>query len=169
MLRYVEDVIRLSWTVRRKAVETFMAPLAVLDDALLCMDGSLVSLFRVEGARSIAGSGELERFVDVAARRLNASLLDHGHALHVMFEREPDGAGGTIEAVTARQRRQAARLGLDLEDLFRERSERMAGMLAGETCLMAVWTRDSVVPRALRRREKKGAEAASEILAAARA
>ena len=155
MLRHVEDAVRLGWTVRRKSVESFMAPLTVLEDCLLCVDGSLVSLFRVEGARSITGRGELARFVEVASRRLNASLLSRGHALHVMFERDPGGAAAQIAAMADRQRAQAGLLGLDLEDLFRERSERLGGLLAGESCIVAVWTREAILPRAQRRKEVK--------------
>ena len=136
-------------------MESFMAPVAVLEDGLLCRDGSLVTLFRIEGGRSIWGGGELDRFVELGSRRLNAALLGGGHALHVMFERAPDGGVAAAVAVSERQQRQAGLLGLDLGDLFEERVERLGALLAGETCVLAVWTGEQVLPRAQRKREEK--------------
>ena len=57
---------------------------------LVCHDGSLVSLLELDGSRSMVGTEELDRFVDVAALRLNTAFAHSGHALHVVFERSPD-------------------------------------------------------------------------------
>ena len=68
------DLQRLSWTLRHKPLESFFAPQAAVPQisgagALVCRDGSLVSLLRLDGARSMMGAEELDRFVDLAARR----------------------------------------------------------------------------------------------------
>ena len=73
-----------------------MEPVALAGDALLCHDGSLVSLVRIEGARSITGTKELGGFVELAKRRLNGSFLDRGHGLHIVLERAPDAARAAI-------------------------------------------------------------------------
>ena len=87
MFRQLNDGIRFWWTLRRKPLEAFMEPVALAGDALLCQDGSLVTLLSIEGSRSITGSRELGEFVELAQRRLNGSFLDRGHAVHVMLER----------------------------------------------------------------------------------
>ena len=92
-----DDLQRLSWTLRRKPLESFLAPQAAVPQisgagALVCRDGSLVSLLRLDGARSMMGAEELDRFVDLAARRLNTAFGLPGHALHMVFERAPDEA-----------------------------------------------------------------------------
>ena len=89
-----DDLQRMSWTLRRKPLESFLAPQAAVSlegggGALVCRDGSLVSLIGIDGARSMTGADELERFVDLAARRLNSAFAAPGHALHVTFERAP--------------------------------------------------------------------------------
>jgi len=156
MYRAIEDALALSWTLRRKPLESFMAPAAAPGgDTLLCRDGSLVSLFRLDGARSAMGAEELERFVDLANRRLNNVFLDPGHALHVVFERAPDEAGMLVEAATDRQRRQGVRLGLDLDDLLGERARRLTPLLAAETCAVAVWTRPSALTAQQAKRDRK--------------
>ena len=155
MFRQLNDAVRYWWTVRRKPLEAFMEPVALAGDALLCRDGSLVSLVRIEGARSITGKKELGEFVELAKRRLNGVFLDRGHGLHIVLERAPDAARAAIDAAAERQRRQCERLGLALGDVIAERSERLAGLLTGETCALACWTRPDVVPGPQVRREKR--------------
>ena len=155
-----DDLQRLSWTLRRKPLESFLAPQAAVPmtsggGALVCRDGSLVSLIGVEGARSMTGAEELDRFVDIASRRLNSAFAAPGHALHVAFERATDEAGGLADAHAGACRSQAARLGLDLDDLLAERARRLGPLMAAETLVLACWTRPSVLPKERLERGRK--------------
>ncbi|MYE59170.1 MAG: type IV secretion protein IcmB, partial [Alphaproteobacteria bacterium] len=156
-----DDLQRLSWTLRRKPLESFLAPQAAVPleaagGALVCHDGSLVSLLALDGSRSMMGTEEIERFVDVAALRLNTAFVHPGHALHVTFERAPDEAH-TLAAGHARAAsRQAGRLGLDLDDLLAERTRRLTSLIAAETLVLACWTRPSVLPRDRLERDRRG-------------
>ena len=154
--RALEDALAASWTLRRKPLESFLLPQAAIGDGLLaCADGSLVSLFRIDGARSMTGAEELERFVEVACRRLNSRLAEPGHALHLMLERAPDEAGAQVERICARTGRQAVRLGLGLRDVLDERSRWLAPLLAAETMVLACWTRPACLTAAEARRSRK--------------
>ena len=156
MHRALEDALAASWTLRRKPLESFLLPQAAIGDGLLaCSDGSLVSLFRIDGARSMTGPAELERFVEVACRRLNSRFAEPGHVLHLMLERAPDEAESQVEDVCARAGRQAARLGLELRDVLHERSRFLAPLLASETMALACWTRPAVLTVAEARRGRK--------------
>ena len=154
--RALEDALAAGWTLRRKPLESFMLPQAAVGDGLLaCSDGSLVSLFRLDGARSMTGTAELERFVELACRRLNSRLTEPGHALHLMLERAPDEAGPLVARIHARAGRQAARLGLALEDVLDERTRCLGTLLAAETMVLACWTRPAVLTVAEVRRGRK--------------
>ena len=158
--RALEDALAASWTLRRKPLESFLLPQAAVGDGLLaCADGSLVSLFRIDGARSMTGTEELERFVEVACRRLNSRLAEPGHALHLVLERAPDEAGAQVERVRARTGNQAVRLGLDLGDVLDERSRWLSTLLAAETMVLACWTRPACLTVAEARRGRKGLRA----------
>ena len=156
-----DDLQRLSWTLRRKPLESFLAPQAAVapergGGVLVCHDGSLVSLLALDGSRSMMGAEELDRFVDVTALRLNTAFSHPGHALHVTFERAPDEAGDLAGAHAEAARRQAGRLGLDLDDLLGERARRLAPLMAVETLVLACWTRPSVLPRDRLERDRRG-------------
>ena len=158
MLAAVEDAQRLLWTARRKPLEAFMLPACVLPGGvLLGRDASLCTLFRLDGARAMTGAAELDRFVEAGTRALTSRFLERGHALHVVLERAPDEAGLAVAAAGDRLRRQAARLGLDLDDLIAERNRRLAPLLAAETALAACWTRPSALAPAQQKRERRGA------------
>ena len=160
MTRLLEDALAASWTLRRKPLESFLLPQAAIGDGLLaCADGSLVSLFRIDGARSMTGTEELERFVEVACRRLNSRLAEPGHALHLVLERAPDEAGAQVERVRVRTGNQAVRLGLDLGDVLDERSRWLSTLLAAETMVLACWTRPACLTAAEARRGRKGLRA----------
>ncbi len=155
-----DDLQRLSWTLRRKPLESFLAPQAAVPlegggGVLVCHDGSLVSLLALDGSRSMTGAEELDRFVDVAALRLNTAFAHPGHALHVVFERAPDEAHALAAGHGQAVGRQAARLGLDLDDLLAERARRLTPLIAAETLVMACWTRPSVLPRDRLERDRK--------------
>ena len=155
-----DDLQRLSWTLRRKPLESFLAPQAAVPmasggGALVCHDGSLVSLLALDGSRSMIGTEELGRFVAVASRVLNTAFAHPGHALHVTFERAPDEAAGLAGAHAEAVRRQAGRLGLDLDDLLDERTRRLTPLIAAETLVLACWTRPSMLPRDRLERDRK--------------
>ena len=147
----VEDLQRLAWAARRKPLEAFLMPVAAFDGRLLCRDDSLVSMFRIDGARALAGPPELERFVEIAASRLNSRFTGRGHALHATFERELDRS--SVEAACDALGSRSERLGLGLGDVFAERARRPPP--AEETFLLACWTRPSAATRLEAKSDKR--------------
>ena len=147
--------------MRRKPLESFLLPAVAFSlsggtGALACRDGSLVSLFQLEGARSMVGAQELDGFVELAARRLNGIFTGPGHALHVVFERAPDEAERLVAAAGDRTLRQCERLGLALGDVIAERGRRLAPLMAAESFVLAAWTRPSALaPDQLKRDRKR--------------
>ena len=157
----IEDALRLSWAVRKKPLESFLLPAAAFSlpggaGVLACRDGSLVSLFRLDGARSMMGARELDGFVELGTRRLNSVFTGPGHALHAVFERAPDEAERLVAVAGERTLRQCERLGLALGDVIAERSRRLAPLMAAESFVIAAWTRPSVLaPDQLKRDRKR--------------
>lgn len=161
-MRILDDFAALAWSARKKGLEAFMAPAAGLGQGtILARDCSLVTLIEIDGALSATGEEELQRFVDTGLARWNTALLDPGHAIHIVFERDP--ASASLAGFTARQEAAALSLGLELADVLGERERRLAALIADETVTMACWTRPSALTgdqerrdrRAMRRRLKK--------------
>ena len=156
----IEDALRLSWAVRKKPLESFLLPAAAFAlpggaGVLACRDGSLVSLFRLDGARSMMGARELDGFIELGARRLNSVFTGPGHALHAVFERAPDEAARLVAAAGEQTLRQCERLGLALGDVIAERGRRLAPLMAAESFVIAAWTRPAVLPPDQVKRDSK--------------
>ena len=122
---------------------------------LACRDGSLVSLFRLDGARSMMGARELDGFIELGARRLNSVFTGPGHALHAVFERAPDEAARLVAAAGGQTLRQCERIGLALGDVIAERGRRLAPLMAAESFVIAAWTRPAVLPPDQLKRDSK--------------
>ena len=95
----IEDALRLSWAVRKKPLESFLLPAAVFSlpggaGVLACRDGSLVSLFRLDGARSMMGAQELDGFIELGARRPQQRLY-RSRPCAARGVRARPGRGGT--------------------------------------------------------------------------
>ena len=154
MLQVLDDLTALHWSLRRKGLEAFLQPAAALEDGvLLCRDSSLVTLVEIAGSRTATGPEELAVFVELAVSRWNTQLLDRGHALHAVFERDPDAA--TLARFMARQRAAAADHGLALDDVLAERETRLSGLIADESIHLACWTRPSVLTADQERRDRR--------------
>ena len=156
MASLFEEAAALAWTVRRKSLETFMMPSAILDGepgTLVARDGSLVSLVEIEGSRSLMGTAELERFVEFASRLWNGWLGRPGHALHIVFERAPGRA--PVDRAIGRQERAARELGLDLGDVLAERARHLGRLVTDETVVAACWTRPSVLSHDEAKRDRQ--------------
>ena len=156
----IEDALRLSWAVRKKPLESFLLPAAAFAlpggaGVLVCRDGSLVSLFRLDGARSMMGARELDGFIELGARRLNSVFTGPGHALHAVFERAPDEAARLVAAAGEQTLRQCERLGLALGDVIAERGRRLAPLMAAESFVIAAWTRPAVLAPDQVKRDRK--------------
>lgn len=141
----LDDLTHWWWVGSKRALEAHCALESAMgpEGPLIARDGSLVSLWALEGSRKVVGEEELEELLSAWSGGLNNLFLGQGHALHLVYERDP---GDGVEVARTAVRRQAARArwaGLDLEDVFAERVERVGSFLAREWCIVAAWTRPS--------------------------
>ena len=115
---------------------------SVEDERTLSLkDGSLVSIISIEGSKLQLSSPELAE----AASRMRISLApflsDPGHAVKFTFARDPTSAERIAKGAAMHNRRQAKRLGLEVEDMFSDRERKLAECLVRETNLISVHTR----------------------------
>lgn len=107
---------------------------------LALKDGTLVSVIVLEGSQGMLGPDEFAADAEAIRISLSPFLAGPGHAIEVSFSRDPRTARRVLEASVNGSRRRAAELGLDLGGILTERQRRLGGLLAAETCLLAVRT-----------------------------
>jgi intracellular multiplication protein IcmB len=111
--------------------------------ALIARDGSLVSILKVHGVTYLVGAEEFERIHRQVTLALQASFARPGHALQVYFMQDKETIGRDLQQMLAGARQTAKQLGLEIDDLFQERIQKLSQYCASEQLYFVLWTRPS--------------------------
>ena len=110
-------------------------------------DGSIVTLFRLDGLRSMAGEEELSIIVERLRIGMSGFLSDAGHDIQFWFGHSPDRARAEVDLAMRRVEAVAMDAGLDVSDVVAERRERLPARLAGERSYIALWSRPTLLQK----------------------
>ncbi|WP_313606475.1 hypothetical protein [Rhizobium sp.] len=121
------------------------------DDTLVADDGSLVSVFRLEGFRSLPGKAELTKAVNDLRIAFSSQLSQQGYTLQFWFGHSPELGAADVNNTIRRTQSAAEDMGLDIRDLLEERRRLLPTKLTGERSYIAIWSRPSL----LRKSEQK--------------
>jgi intracellular multiplication protein IcmB len=124
------------------------------DDILVAKDGSLATMIRIDGIKQVMGETELDHIIATLNRKLGPYLASEGHAIQVWFSRDRDLAPRMIADYMSTPRGVAAKLKMNLDDLFDEREAHLPKFITWEGFHVVLWTRLSV----LTKRERKNAD-----------
>ncbi|BAM06343.1 IcmB [Leptospirillum ferrooxidans] len=113
---------------------------------LAARDGSLVTLLSVGGVASLVGGPEFDVLVGKIADVLNTAVGRGGHIVQLSFSRDPLESRRAVRESLDSAIRTSGRLGLDLSDLFDEKTKVLSDWCAQESVLIAVWTTPDVLP-----------------------
>jgi len=132
----------------KQPVESFIR-LETSDDenTLVAADGSLISYLRIDGSRQIIGEEEYAHLVESSTIKLGARFDRPGHAMQIFFVRDPARARTATENMVRPSHNTAQNIGLDLDDLFRERVRHLSHYLVWEECYFVLWTRPSILSK----------------------
>jgi len=138
----------LSGSVLRKTLDSYCRlTTANGENVLLADDGSLVSLFRLEGCRSVKGTTELSQIVAKLRLALASQFSTKGFTLQFWFGHLPDAGRAEVENVLSGMASIARNAEIDIEDLIEERRRRMPEKLTGERAYIVVWSRSALLSR----------------------
>lgn len=111
--------------------------------ALVARDGSLVSIFRIQGATFLIGPDEFDRMHTGLTQALQSCLSRDGHLIQVYFYHNKESVTRDLEAILAPARQTAKRLRMSLDDLFSERVAELQRYCSSEATYIVIWTRPS--------------------------
>ncbi len=110
-------------------------------------DGSIVTLLRMEGARSMTGDADL----GVRAQALRVGWSGYfgqaGHTLQFWFAHSPSLAQNEVERSLDGMRGVAKDVGLDVEDILQERRSLLPRRMAGERAYLVLWSRPGLLQK----------------------
>lgn len=117
------------------------------ENTLVADDGSLVTMFRLEGFRSMPGEKEISKAVTDLRLAFSSQLGAPGYTLQFWFGHTPDLGAADINRALAVTEGVAADTGLDIHDLIDERRQLLPQRLTGERCFTALWSRPTLLTR----------------------
>ncbi len=122
---------------------------------LVAHDGSLISVLRLRGVKTLIGSEEFNRMQDSLQQAFQTTMSRPGHTLQVLFSYNKDGIEEEITEVLRPARETADALHLSLDDLFSERVTHLSKYCAQESVYIALWTRPNSLTTEQSRRATK--------------
>lgn len=135
-------------TALKQPLESFIRlETAENETTLVARDGSLLSLIKVEGSRTVIGEKEYTRIIESSTLKLGAKFDRPGHAIQVFFVRDPDRTVKQLEHLVRPSRVSVRNMGLDVDDILRERISHLSSYLSYEECYFVLWTRPSVLTK----------------------
>ncbi|GAB4222668.1 MAG: type IVB secretion system protein IcmB/DotO [Gammaproteobacteria bacterium] len=124
-------------------------------NVLVAHDGSLVSIFHIDGVTGLIGAPEFERLHEGITRGLQTGLGRPGHSIQVLFEQDRERVGNILEEILRPAKATAKRLSLQLDDLFQERIDFIGRYCAEERLYLVLWTHPSQLTNEQNKRAAK--------------
>ncbi len=111
------------------------------EDVLVNHDGSLLTVFRIEGTTTLLGAEEFQRLVDGLSNALHPAMSQPGHAIQILFSQNKENIKEHIRSIYAPAEATAKRLDLSLDDLFEERVNYLSEYCSEEHLYIVLYTR----------------------------
>lgn len=118
-------------------------------------DGSLLSVIRIDGVKSLIGQDEFDQIQNGLQQTLQTTMSQSGHSIQVYFCYNKDEVKGELTEILAPAVATANRLSLRLDDLFAERVNYLSRYCAHEEVYMVLTTGlRSLTPEQMKRANK---------------
>lgn len=113
-------------------------------NSLVATDGSMATVLRYDGFRSLIGRNEYSRFIEELANGLEPFLSNRGHQIQCVYFREDDPEDELLRILQPSYET-CDTLELDLADLLDEKKDVHRALCMNEQVFLVLWTRPSAL------------------------
>ena len=114
------------------------------NNSFVAKDGSMGTILRYDGFRSLIGKGEYARFIEDLADGLEPFLTHRGHQIQCVYMRDDD-PGDELNRLLQPSYDTCSTLELDLVDLLDEKKEVHRSLCMNEQVFLVLWTRPAIL------------------------
>lgn len=115
-------------------------------------DGGLLSVFQVNGVKTVPGDPASLKVFDVVERVISLGCKNNGHAFTFIFENDPSSIDRELKDATDPIRQTIDRLNLDLHDVYTDWQKKIGSYCQTERNWMVVYTSPkAVAPEVVKR------------------
>jgi len=104
-------------------------------------DGTLVTILEIDGITGLVGHEEFDKLINGLNNALHGAMSRPGFAFQIYFSYDKENIKDYIQTNFQAAVGTAKRLGMNLDDLFRERVEILSRYCGLEKCYLALFTR----------------------------
>ncbi|MDE2674058.1 MAG: hypothetical protein OXH65_03010 [Paracoccaceae bacterium] len=115
------------------------------DTSLYTVEGGLVTIMNWAGTTANRGTADLGDMIVLMRERMASLLSRNGHALQIVFNRDPEEAFLPVGAIVGRLQGQCQLLGLELGDVLGEREALLTATTSWEQCYLVLYSHPSLV------------------------
>lgn len=112
--------------------------------SIVANDGSLASIVRFNGTKSVLGRDQFEQLVSLLESSFSVYFDTRGHQLQVVFSRDLD-ATAPLEANAQQKAATADQLQLNVRHLINEGVSKLAQYVYDEECYLVFWSRPALL------------------------
>jgi intracellular multiplication protein IcmB len=113
-------------------------------ETIVANDGSLATVVKFNGCKSVLGREQFERMIGLMDRSLSTYFMTKGHQLQIVFRRDLD-ATSVLNANAQQQHSTAERLHLAVHDLIDEGVAKYSQYVYDEECFLVFWSRPNLL------------------------
>jgi intracellular multiplication protein IcmB len=126
------------------------------DTSLVSKDGSLLSIVRMDGIRSLINTSNLyQSITDPLAKNLDTFFNKNGHMIQVFFTYDPTKSYEVVKNALKPSYNTAKRLSLEIDEILDERVKNISSMASYESCYFVLWTRPTSINESEKKEENK--------------
>lgn len=152
--------VRLSSTIKQNLSDYCDLETAEDDSTLVARDGSLMSIVRIDGVKSIVGAQNFYQSIVVPLEGDFAQPFQKKmHMMQFFFVQDPDRTKAEIRSFLQPAYETISRLNMDMNDMLDERVKNLADWTHFESCFVALWTRPQGLSKFETDNEKKKLQA----------
>lgn len=111
------------------------------ETVLVNHDGTLISIIEIKGITTLIGQDEFQTLIQGLSNSLQGPMGRPGYAFQIYFSYDKESILDYIDKNFEPAKATSERLGLNLEDLFRERLDILSQYCGDEKCYVALFTR----------------------------
>lgn len=144
VLNFSEQVLARLMQVLRFNINDYCDLETTAADSLVAKDGSVATVLRYDGFRSLLGRGDFEHLTSEFSSRVEQYFAKRGHQIQVVYIRDED-ASNTIRSMLASHYETADTLKLDVRDVLDEKVQVHSAYCMDERCFFVLWSRPSLL------------------------
>ncbi|AKP73685.1 intracellular multiplication protein IcmB [Piscirickettsia salmonis] len=112
---------------------------------LVTKNASLISVIRIDGFRRFVGKAEFQQLCDQFVESIQGSFSSEGHFIQFYFNYSPEGVGYHIDQALHSAEETAARINLNISDIFSSKRKVLSRVCSHEDCFLVLWTEPSAL------------------------